>query len=68
MLSQPTKIKIELLKKEISAAEIARRAGVVRSAISNVIAGRRKSKKLRKAIADAIGEPVEALWPEDKAA
>lgn len=62
------KIRIEMIKRDVSGAEIARKVGVTRVAIYRTIDGFIKSYRLRKAIADAIGEPVEALWPEDKAA
>ncbi len=57
------KIRMILLEKDISAAEIARRAGVSRSAITQTMKGIVKSKKLRTAIADAIGVKIEDLWP-----
>ena len=52
-----------LLEKDISAAEIARQAGVSRSAITYAMNGKIKSKKLRTAIARAIGAEIEDLWP-----
>lgn len=61
-------IKTLIIIKNFSNADIARRIGVTPGAISHIITGRSKSQKLRKAIADVIGEPVEALWPEDRAA
>jgi len=54
-----------MLEKEVSGAEIARKAGVDRSAIHHVIAGRVISPRLRKEIADALGTQVDALWPPD---
>lgn len=57
------KIKIELIKKNLSGAEIGRRAGVCRDSISKTIKGEIKSHRLRKAIAEAIGVTVEELWP-----
>lgn len=66
MLNIAVKIKIEMLKVGISAVAIARKAGVDRSAISHVIAGRHKSKRLRRAIADALGLPYKEVWGEDK--
>lgn len=70
MMTTATKIKIELLKKGVSGAEIARKEGVDRTAIYHVIKGDTKSPRLRKAIAEAVELPVEALWgePEKKAA
>ncbi len=60
------KIEIEFVKKNISGAEIGRRMGVSRVAIYQVISGKTKSKRLRKAIAEAIGMEVSDLWPENK--
>lgn len=57
------KIKIELIKKGIPAAEVARRMGVSRQAIYQTIDGIIKSRRLRKAIAEAIGVEVTELWP-----
>lgn len=59
------KIKIAFLEKGISGAQIAREQGVDRTAIYHVIAGRSKSRKLRKAIARKLGKKVSALWPEN---
>ncbi|MBI3584239.1 MAG: helix-turn-helix domain-containing protein [Nitrospinae bacterium] len=59
------KIRIEMVKKGIKGAAIARRIGVCRSAINKTITGRIKSHKLRKAIADEIGLPIAELWPEE---
>lgn len=64
MLKLKAKIKIAMIRKGISGAEIARQQGVDRSAVSHVLAGRSKSKRLRQAIAEALGLRVEALWPE----
>lgn len=47
----------------LSATEISRRTGIDRSYISHVIAGRFKSKKVRKAIAQAIDMKMKDLWP-----
>ena len=55
-------IKIRLLKKGISQADIARQQGVVRSYVTHVMAGRRKNARIRQAIADAIGMKVHDIW------
>jgi lambda repressor-like predicted transcriptional regulator len=57
-------IKMELARKNLSAAEIGRQAGVGRTVICHTIAGRRKSRRLRRAIAEAVDIPVENLWPD----
>ena len=59
------KIKIELIKKNIPAAEIARRLGVSRQAVWLTIHGKTKKIRNRKAIAEAIGVKVEDLWPSN---
>ena len=59
------KIKVEMLKKRLSGADIARKAGVDPSAVYHVVSGRSKSKKLRQAIADALETSYEDIWGED---
>ena len=66
MIKLATRIKIEMLKKGISGAEIARSVGVTRVAIYHVIEGRSNSKKLRQSIADALGCQVSDLWADEK--
>ena len=63
MITTRQQIKIELIKKNTSGFEIARKMGVTRAAIYLTIYGKRKSPRLRKAIADAIGVEVSDLWP-----
>jgi transcriptional regulator with XRE-family HTH domain len=66
MMRLETKIKIKLLKKGISGAEIARHEGVDRTAIYHVIAGRSRSPKLRRAICKAAGLPM-SIWNQKAA-
>lgn len=65
MISNATKIKIRLLEKGITGAEIARRVGVTRVAIYLTISGEIKSYRLRRAIANALGMTVSELWPSN---
>ena len=58
------KIKVEMLKKRLSGADIARKAGVDRSAVYHVIAGRSQSKRLRQAIADALDMSYNEVWED----
>ena len=51
-----------LLDAGISGADIARRLGITRQAVADVISGRRSNPRIRKAIADACGVTVESLW------
>lgn len=62
MLSLATKIKIEMLKKRITGAEIARQTRVTRVAIHLAIKGEIKSEKLRRAIEHALGMK---FWTEN---
>ncbi|MBI4652228.1 helix-turn-helix domain-containing protein [Candidatus Desantisbacteria bacterium] len=57
------KIRIELIKNDTSAAEIARNLGVHRTYINNVIASIVKTQYVREAIAKTINIPIEELWP-----
>jgi len=63
MNSLAKKIKMLMIEKDITGADIARIAGVSRSAISHIIAGHSKSQRLRQLIAKEIGVPVEVFWP-----
>ncbi|NVN97662.1 helix-turn-helix transcriptional regulator [Candidatus Nomurabacteria bacterium] len=65
-MSTAKKIRILLIEKNISGAEIARAIGVDRSAVYHTISGKSKSAKLRKAIANALKLPIEELWSEEK--
>jgi lambda repressor-like predicted transcriptional regulator len=63
MMKAGTKIRIRMLEKGVSGADIARTMHVDRTAVYHVIAGRSKSPRLRKAIARALGVRVPNLWP-----
>lgn len=56
-------IKAGLRKRGLSVAIIARRLGVDRSTVANVLAGRR-SRRIEGAIARALKIRREVLWPE----
>jgi Ner family transcriptional regulator len=63
------RIKFRLRANGTSLADIARNLGVSRSVVSRVCKGTGKSPRISQAIADALGESVESLFPErDKAA
>lgn len=61
-ISKSQQIKILMLLKGISGAEIARRAGVHRTMVYHVIEGRSKSHRIRKAIAEALKVGYKELW------
>jgi lambda repressor-like predicted transcriptional regulator len=63
MTNTAQKIKIELIKRNITCADIARKIGVHRSAITHTVNGRLSSYRLQQAIADSIKIPVHELWP-----
>jgi lambda repressor-like predicted transcriptional regulator len=56
------RIRIELLKRGISQVDIAREAGCTHQAVSNVVFGRRRSRRLESLIAKAIEIPCEELF------
>lgn len=60
--------KIGLLRSGKTAADIAREVGVSRAAVSAVVTGRMRSQRIEQAIAQALGEPVGSLFPDNRAA
>jgi lambda repressor-like predicted transcriptional regulator len=57
-------IRAELVRNNITIKSIAQGLGIAHPGVSQVISGLRKTKRIRQAIADAIGKPVTELWPE----
>jgi predicted XRE-type DNA-binding protein len=55
MIKTAIDLKIQLLKKGIRQKDIALKAGVHKSLVSNVIAGRMKSDKVDKVIQEMLG-------------
>ncbi|GEM_PF-1257898 len=53
-----------LIMQGTNANRIATRIGVSKQAVYQVINGSRRTPSIRKAIAMAIGKPVEELWPD----
>lgn len=58
------KIKIALLANGISQADIARMLKVSPPSVHNVITGKRRTPRIRMAIALAIGKPVAEVFPD----
>jgi transcriptional regulator with XRE-family HTH domain len=57
----------ELILGKPSLADIARAAGVTRSYVSAIAAGRKKpSAKVKMAAADVLGLPVSAIFPDEE--
>ena len=51
-----------MLQKGIRQVDIANKLGVSRAAVCNVIKGYGASRRIKKAIADALGLTIEELW------
>lgn len=60
------KIKSIMAYQGITVAEIARKAGVSRTWVSLVLHRKKPSRRIREAIADALGEKYESLWDNHK--
>jgi len=58
-------IRAALVRRGLHQKALASRIERSQGAVSNVIAGRRRSRYIRKAVADAIGVPVERIWPDE---
>lgn len=61
----PTQIRIGLLKRGRTQASIARDLGQTKSVVSHVLAGRRRTTAVRRAIADALGKTYLQVWGEE---
>ena len=59
------KVKLVLLRRDISQSELARRLGIRRPHLNMVVNGRRKTPWIRKAIAHELNLPVEKLFTEE---
>ena len=59
-------IRAAMLAKNISVTSIAKKLGIAVPNISQVIHGDKKTPRIRKAIADAVGIPISELWPESE--
>jgi len=64
MTESNTTVKIALMLAGVSQADIATQLRVYPSAVSAVVAGRGRSKKIENRIASATGVPRERLWPQ----
>jgi Ner family transcriptional regulator len=62
----PYRLKQKLKKHGISQFDIARQLGLTRQAVNHVVLGRRKSQRVRKAIAEALGLQISDIWPDKK--
>lgn len=55
--------KIALLRRDVTMSAIARRLGVTTGHVSQVVAGRRRSPTVERAVAEAVGLPVGRVFP-----
>jgi transcriptional regulator with XRE-family HTH domain len=58
-----TEIKILLLRDGITQTSIAKKIGVTLGFVNQIINGQRRTRRVRMAIAKAVGRRVEDLWP-----
>lgn len=58
----PLDRKAELVRKGLSMSDVARQLGLSANHVSKVIAGERRSPRVERAVADAIGKPVEKVF------
>jgi len=57
------RVKAALVLNGIKQIEIARRLHLTAGTVSAVIAGKRQSARIQRAIARALGTTIEELWP-----
>lgn len=63
MTNEMIDIRSALKARKITQTEIANMLKVTVVSVNDVISGKRKNPRIRKAIALAIGKPVSELWP-----
>lgn len=63
----PREIRAELILRGINQRSIADQLGVSESAVSHVISGRKRSDRIRRAVARALGKPVHRVFPDEVA-
>ena len=64
MAMTPVERKVELMKRGVTMASIAKKLGVHFSHVGHVVNDRRRSPEVEKAIAEAIGKPLKKVFPE----
>jgi len=57
-------IRAEMVRKGVLNSEIAREEDVSPAYVYYVLAGKRQGYRIRAAIAEKVGKPVEELWPD----
>ena len=61
-------IRAELILRDITGLDIAKKLGISKQAVSAVVNGRTRSRVVRQAIAEAINKPVSEVFPEQEPA
>ena len=65
---KPNEIKSQLVLRGVTATAIARSLGLARPNVTATISGKRRTARIRQAIADAIGRPVSEVFPDQQEA
>ncbi len=60
----PADIQTALKEKGLTQAAIARQMGVSEMTVSRIVRGTESSRRVAQAISEAIGIPMDTLWPE----
>jgi len=58
------KLKLIRLERGIKARDLARRAAIDPSYVTRIENGREPSRQVKARIANALGQPIKALWPQ----
>jgi len=62
---EPLEIRFAMLRKKVTGGTIAGPLGVTRNAVNKTVLGALKPRRIREAIADAIGKPYAEVWGEE---
>lgn len=61
---EPNERRAELMRRGIQVKSIALELGIAAPSVSQVITGTKRTRYVQQAIANAIGKPVEEVFPE----
>lgn len=61
---QYLKIRSEMVRNGVTNRQIAKQEGVRENYVYMILAGQRTGYRIRRAIAKAVNQPVEVLWPD----
>lgn len=62
----PADITASLRKAGTSQAKVARKLGITKTTVSQVVRGAGESRRVKQAISRATGMPISTLWPSAK--